>query len=329
MADDAYGSVAMRVLLDGIEKAVFPVTENGCHVQYDGAFLYETEDGLHITIRNEAARVSSPLAAAAGFDVASQAMPPTATPSMATLPPTATPPPLSADSEREVWNTNKSKFLISKYKEFKEVIGKKGGFRTKKAMWEKLAQEINQEFQCHMTPLQVENKWKSMERAYKKTKIKNSSSGHSRAACEYEGYGQQTFSHHCFTHVPTQHNFFECGFLTESFPNPEVDGAACGIELRRLLPALEVAVEAEAALAGPTFGAAISPAGSLHVAQVATDNFCGASDPRVAWPVCWLGGVGLRTSTLGAGAKGTSSLHAGWALGTGRCDVAPRHDASA
>ncbi|XP_075546456.1 uncharacterized protein LOC142579779 isoform X2 [Dermacentor variabilis] len=187
MADDAYGSVAMRVLLDGIEKAVFPVTENGCHVQYDGAFLYETEDGLHIAIRNKAAPVSSPLAAAAGFDVASQAMPPTATPSMATLPPTATPPPLSADSEREVWNTNKSKFLISKYKEFKEVIGKKGGFRTKKAMWEKLAQEINQEFQCHMTPLQVENKWKSMERAYKKTKIKNSSSGHSRAACEYEG----------------------------------------------------------------------------------------------------------------------------------------------
>lgn len=90
--------------------------------------------------------------------------------------------------------------------------------RTKKAMWEKLAHEINQEFRCHMTPLQVENKGKSMERAYKKTKIKNSSSGHSRTACEYEGYGQQTFSHHCFTHVPTQHNFFECGFLTESFP---------------------------------------------------------------------------------------------------------------
>nr|XP_050027974.1 uncharacterized protein LOC126523391 [Dermacentor andersoni] len=59
--------------------------------------------------------------------------------------------------------------------------------RTKKAMWEKLAHEINQEFRCHMTPLQVENKGKSMERAYKKTKIKNSSSGHSRTACEYEG----------------------------------------------------------------------------------------------------------------------------------------------
>nr|XP_054924021.1 uncharacterized protein LOC129383453 isoform X2 [Dermacentor andersoni] len=218
MADDAYGSVAMQVLVDGIETAAFPVTENGCHVQYDGAFLYETEgeccyfdtlaiatfvmirynfsfclDSLHITIGHEAAPVSPPLAAAAGFDVASQAMPSIATPSMATLPPratpppTATPPPLSADSEREVWSTNKSKFLITKYKEFKEVIGKKGGFRTKKAMWEKLAHEINQEFRCHMTPLQVENKWKSMKRVYKKTKIKNSSSGHSRTACEYEG----------------------------------------------------------------------------------------------------------------------------------------------
>ena len=54
--------------------------------------------------------------------------------------------------------------------------------------------------------------------------------------------------------------------------SPEVDGAAFGPELRRLLPAPAGAGEGEAALTAPTVGAAGGPAGSLRVAQAATED---------------------------------------------------------
>ncbi|KAL1480883.1 hypothetical protein MTO96_050668 [Rhipicephalus appendiculatus] len=53
-------------------------------------------------------------------------------------------------------------------------------------MWQNIAMMIAAEFGGTMTALQVENKWKSLERAYKRTKNKNGSSGHSRASCEFE-----------------------------------------------------------------------------------------------------------------------------------------------
>lgn len=58
--------------------------------------------------------------------------------------------------------------------------------RKKKLMWTTLAGTINERFGGDLTPLQVENKWKSLERRYKKTKVKNNSSGHSKVVCDYE-----------------------------------------------------------------------------------------------------------------------------------------------
>ncbi|KAK8763160.1 hypothetical protein V5799_034227 [Amblyomma americanum] len=68
----------------------------------------------------------------------------------------------------------------------KALMGKKGGFRTKKMLWQALADAINEEFGSDISPLQVENKWKTLERAYKRTKERNSSSGHSRVTFEFE-----------------------------------------------------------------------------------------------------------------------------------------------
>ncbi|XP_049519401.1 uncharacterized protein LOC125943888 [Dermacentor silvarum] len=129
----ADSSVAMLVLVNGAETATFPVIdEHGCHMQHDGAFVYETEGGLRISIEHEAAPASPSLAVAAAFGASSQAVvqPTPSPPSPASQPLTATPPPASADNEREVWSTRKSKFLICKYKEFKDSIGKMGGFKV-------------------------------------------------------------------------------------------------------------------------------------------------------------------------------------------------------
>ncbi|XP_054929502.1 uncharacterized protein [Dermacentor andersoni] len=59
-------------------------------------------------------------------------------------------------------------------------------FSTRKLLWVRLTELINKEFMCNMTSTQIENKWKSLDRAYKRSKKENSSSGHHRVTCEYE-----------------------------------------------------------------------------------------------------------------------------------------------
>lgn len=72
------------------------------------------------------------------------------------------------------------------YKEMKARLGQKGGIRNKKTMWELLADELNKKYSGLLTPLQVQNKWKSLERAYKRTLIKNKQSGEAATHCDFE-----------------------------------------------------------------------------------------------------------------------------------------------
>lgn len=92
----------------------------------------------------------------------------------------------SAEDVEELWSARKTKFFIAKYSEMKDLVGKTRALRTRKLLWKKLAELINAEFLCNMTATQVENKWKSLDRAYKKSKKDNNSSGHHRVNCEYE-----------------------------------------------------------------------------------------------------------------------------------------------
>lgn len=64
--------------------------------------------------------------------------------------------------------------------------------RTKKSLWQAIADVIFAEFGERMTGLQIDNKWRSPERCYKRTKTKNSASGHSRVTCECEEQVRQT-----------------------------------------------------------------------------------------------------------------------------------------
>ncbi|KAK8765081.1 hypothetical protein V5799_032310 [Amblyomma americanum] len=91
-----------------------------------------------------------------------------------------------ADLSEEMWSLQKTRFLIEKYVVLKDLVGRKGGFRTKKLLWLKLADLVNSEFGGTLTGLQIENKWKSQERAYKRAKAKNNTSGHHRVPCEFE-----------------------------------------------------------------------------------------------------------------------------------------------
>ncbi|KAL1419993.1 hypothetical protein MTO96_024739 [Rhipicephalus appendiculatus] len=190
----------MKLKINDEERDVFPVVnESGVHVAGEqGGLLYATEDGLRLSVVfvNEATgaersqqndrqvMVSSQVATAPAADVPVSCPP--ADDFEETHPGTSTDTEVLSDTEREVWPRNQTLFLISKYKELNDVGIKKGGFRTKKLMWKKLAEILNAEFSRHFTALQVENKWKSLERRYKKTKANNNSSGHSRVSCDYE-----------------------------------------------------------------------------------------------------------------------------------------------
>ncbi|XP_077485473.1 uncharacterized protein LOC144095686 [Amblyomma americanum] len=91
----------------------------------------------------------------------------------------------SADEAAEIWSTRKTKF-ISKYTEMKDLVGKSRELRKRKLLWVRLTDPINKEFMCSMTTTQIKNKWKSLDRAYKRTKEDNSSSGDYRVSGEYE-----------------------------------------------------------------------------------------------------------------------------------------------
>lgn len=49
-----------------------------------------------------------------------------------------------------------------------------------------MAELISAEFAAAITLLQVQNKWESLERSYKKAKVNNHSSGASQVLCEHE-----------------------------------------------------------------------------------------------------------------------------------------------
>ncbi|XP_077507237.1 uncharacterized protein LOC144116352 [Amblyomma americanum] len=91
----------------------------------------------------------------------------------------------SPDDEPELWSSRKTNFFLNKYKEM-DFVGKTRVLRTRIQLWLKLCELINKKVECNMSPTQVENKWKSLDLAYKKSKNADSSSGHHRVSCEHE-----------------------------------------------------------------------------------------------------------------------------------------------
>ncbi|KAL1420562.1 hypothetical protein MTO96_004516 [Rhipicephalus appendiculatus] len=90
------------------------------------------------------------------------------------------------DLDEVLWSGQKTRFLIEKYKENFANIGKKGGLRNKKQLFLYLTDVVNEEFECALSVLQVTNKWKSLERAYKRAREHNKKSGSGTAECRFE-----------------------------------------------------------------------------------------------------------------------------------------------
>jgi len=82
------------------------------------------------------------------------------------------------------WNDASTKLLLDIYKHKKELVNTRK-IKTYKLLWKQIAQEMgNNDYP--VTPLQVENKIKSLERSYKNMISNNKMTGRARKTCKYE-----------------------------------------------------------------------------------------------------------------------------------------------
>ncbi|XP_077517206.1 uncharacterized protein LOC144128029 [Amblyomma americanum] len=167
----------VEIAVGDITKTVTAVrSSDGSCIPDGNGYLYEGADGERyvLVFEDEHTPASQPRASdesGIGASASAEAVAPI---------------PASAEADLELWSGAKTRFLIDKYVQFKDLVGQKGGFRTKKMFWTRLTNLLNHEFGGTLSAVQVENKWKSLERSYKRARTKNNTSGHHRVPCEYE-----------------------------------------------------------------------------------------------------------------------------------------------
>lgn len=84
------------------------------------------------------------------------------------------------------WNDTNTKLFLSLYREMRELVSTRK-IKNIKAMWKCITDKM-QNSGYDVTALQVENKWKTLERQYKKVISNNNKTGRGRITCSYEAY---------------------------------------------------------------------------------------------------------------------------------------------
>ncbi|XP_073817850.1 uncharacterized protein [Musca autumnalis] len=90
-----------------------------------------------------------------------------------------------ADSKKIIWLDSAVKLLLAKVKELRPLVGKVASLKNKKQMWTKIAEALAANGHNY-NATQVEGKYFSLERQYKKVKLNNSKTGRSRQSCPYQ-----------------------------------------------------------------------------------------------------------------------------------------------
>lgn len=84
------------------------------------------------------------------------------------------------------WNDANMKLFLSLYKEMKGLVGSRK-LKNFKEMWKHISNEMKNSG-YDVTAIQVENKWKTLERQYKKVICNNNQTGRGRITCSYQTY---------------------------------------------------------------------------------------------------------------------------------------------
>lgn len=89
------------------------------------------------------------------------------------------------DGFKQVWLEAPTKLLLSLLEDLRPQVGKTVKLKNKKKMWEVITQKLA-EAGYAFSELQVQGKYRSLERQYKRTKLNNSKTGRNRQICPYE-----------------------------------------------------------------------------------------------------------------------------------------------
>ncbi|XP_073818576.1 uncharacterized protein [Musca autumnalis] len=89
------------------------------------------------------------------------------------------------DTKKSIWLDSAVKLLLAKLKELRPLVGKTASLKNKKQMWTKIAEELAEKGHTYNAS-QVEGKYFSLERQYKKVKLNNSKTGRNRQSCPYQ-----------------------------------------------------------------------------------------------------------------------------------------------
>ncbi|XP_050516629.1 uncharacterized protein LOC126891495 [Diabrotica virgifera virgifera] len=84
-----------------------------------------------------------------------------------------------------VWTTNQTKVLIYLYRKYKPKVGTLQ-IRNLKKLWELIANEINKNLLLNVSPSHSENKWRVLERGYKKFIDNQNKTGRGRKFFEFK-----------------------------------------------------------------------------------------------------------------------------------------------
>lgn len=82
------------------------------------------------------------------------------------------------------WNDAATKLLLDIYKSKKNLVNTRK-IKTYKILWKQIAEIMGQNGYS-VTPLQIENKIKSLERSFKNMISNNKKTGRARKTCKYE-----------------------------------------------------------------------------------------------------------------------------------------------
>lgn len=82
------------------------------------------------------------------------------------------------------WTDASTKLFLDLYKEKKQLLYNKK-IKTKKILWQTISDGMKK-LGFQVTTLQVENKWKSLEKTYKNMITNNKQTGRGRMTCAYE-----------------------------------------------------------------------------------------------------------------------------------------------
>lgn len=82
-------------------------------------------------------------------------------------------------SNKTSWSLNATLLLINSYKENRGKV-RTLNIRNLKKLWEFIADHINEIVRTNFTPAQVENRWRVLERNYKKIIDNNNKTGRGR-----------------------------------------------------------------------------------------------------------------------------------------------------